>query len=55
MKYYLSDYDWVFSWNGKQMFLCGKTGSKPVSGSPDPMWSGLSESDAKYYSERMPF
>lgn len=55
MRYFLSDYDWVYGWKDGQMYLCGKGGLKPVKGVPDPLWSGISESDVKDYVARMPF
>ncbi len=55
MKYFLSDSDWVYAWNGKQLFLVTKKGNKLLDRNPDPMWSGCSETDAKYYAARMPF
>lgn len=49
MEWYLSDYDWAYAWDGKQLYLLGKNGLSKVSGEPDPMWSGITEEDAKKY------
>ncbi len=55
MEYFLSDSDWVYAWDGEQVFLVTRNGNKPIDRNLDPMWSGCSERDAKYYAERMPF